>query len=88
VGFYLESFRLAPDGPRRHRIIGNDGQYLYGPKGFIAIKSGLQPDVGRWLVENSSILEGSPPGTVNLWTMLTDLAFETEELATTGENTE
>lgn len=75
VGYYLESFRLTADGPQRHRIIGNDGVYLYGPKGFVTIRSGLTSEVGQWLVDNCQVLERSPPGTINLWGMLTDLAF-------------
>jgi hypothetical protein len=84
VGYYLESFRLSPDGDQRHRIVGNDGSYLYGPKGFKVIRSGLSPDVGRWLVENAAALERSPPGSVNLWLMLTDLAFSVRDDAATG----
>lgn len=84
VGYYLESFRLSFDGPVRHRVIGNDGKYLYGPKGFVKMRAGLQPDVGDWLVDNSEALERSPPGTINLWTMLTDQAFGTGDgLSTT-----
>jgi len=83
VGYYLESFTL-PGQKTRHRIIGNDGSYLYGPKGFIKIRAGLRSDVGSWLVKNSATLEHSPPGSINLWTMLTDLAFGVEEGAATG----
>lgn len=73
VGYYLESFTI--NGRTRHRIIGNDGSYLYGPKGFVKIRDGLTSEVGAWLVKHSAALEASPPGTVNLWGMLTDLAF-------------
>lgn len=86
VGYYLESFRF-PDNARygiRHRIIGNDGNYLYGPKGFIRIRAGLQSDVGNWLVANADALQRSPPGTINLWRMLTDLAFGVREESTSG----
>lgn len=84
VGYYLESFQMSPDEPVRHRVIGNDGAYLYGPKGFEVIRAGLRPDVGRWLVENAAALEKSPPGSVNLWGMLTDLAFSDRDDAETG----
>lgn len=86
VGYYLESYRLPSDELRgvRHRIIGNDGNYLYGPKGFVRIRSGLQSDVGHWLVWNADALQRSPPGSINLWLMLTDLAFSIREDATTG----
>lgn len=77
VGYYLESFE-HPSGKVRHRVIGDDGSYLYGPKGFVRMRAGLTNDVGRWLVENSAVLERSPPGTINLWMMLTELAFGVE----------
>jgi hypothetical protein len=83
VGYYLESFQV-PGGEIRHRIIGNDGTYLYGPKGFKVVRAGLDPDVGRWLVENCAVLEKSPPGSINLWGMLTDLAFSVRDRAETG----
>lgn len=84
VGYYLESFQFGTN-EIRHRIIGNDGNYLYGPKGFKVIRAGLREDVGRWLVENSAVLEKSPPGSINLWTMLTNLAFGIGESAETAE---
>lgn len=31
-------------------------------------------EVGRWLLSAADALEASPPGTVNLWAMLTDHA--------------
>jgi hypothetical protein len=84
VGFYLESFRVQPGGPLRHRVIDGDGNYIYGPKGFVVVRAGLLPDVGRWLVENADALQRSPPGSVNLWRMLTPIAFGSAEDATTG----
>lgn len=77
VGFYLESFRFA-EGDQRHRIIGGDGAYLYGPKGFKTVRAGLTTDVGKWLVANADVLQRAPPGAINLWGMLTDLAFGIE----------
>ena len=74
VGYYLESFKL-PANRLRHRIVGNDGAYLYGPKGFVKIRAGLRPDVCHWLITHAGALKASPPGTVNLWSMLTELAF-------------
>lgn len=88
VGYYLESFRLSAGGEQRHRIIDNDGNYLYGPKGFKVIRAGLQSDVGHWLVANADALQRSPPGSINLWLMLTDLAFGVCEDASTGGNIE
>lgn len=84
VGFYLESYKL-PDREIRHRIIDSEGNYLYGPKGFVKIRAGLGEEIGRWLVENSTALERSPPGSINLWQMLTDVAFSVREDASTGE---
>jgi hypothetical protein len=86
VGYYLESFKFAADGELRHRVIDNDGRYLYGPKGFKLIRSGLQDDVGAWLVEHADVLQASPPGSVNLWGMLTDLAFGKRDDYVTGGN--
>lgn len=83
VGYYLESFHFDGNG-LRHRVVDNDGNYLYGPKGFIKIRAGLTEDVGRWLVKSSDELQRAPPGAVNLWTMLTDLAFGRDEMETTG----
>ena len=78
VGYYLESFRLQHGGPLRHRVIGNDGGYLYGPKGFVKMRPHLNADVGHWLVKHSAALEASPPGSINIWTMLTDNAFDAD----------
>ena len=83
VGFYLESFRFG-DGPVRHRVIDSEGKYLYGPKGFVKMRHGLRPDVGRWLVDNADVLQRSPPGSINLWTMLTGIAFGEGDDAATG----
>lgn len=87
VGYYLESFRF-PGGELRHRIIDNDGNYLYGPKGFKVIRCGLQSDVGSWLVTNADALQKSPPGAINLWGMLTELAFGVREELTGGNDEE
>lgn len=39
----------------------------------------IRPDVGHWLLNVAAKqLEVSPPGTVNLWTMLTPAAFDDE----------
>jgi len=83
VGYYMG--RGKDSYKNRHLIGDKDGNLYYGPKGFIRIRANLKTDVGHWLVENCSILEKSPPGSINLWNMLTEHAFETE--ATTGGNT-
>lgn len=82
VGCYLESFKLGDR--QRHRVLDGDGNYLYGPKGFQRMRAGLQSDVGHWLVNNADTLQRSPPGSINLWTMLTDIAFGVEPDAATG----
>jgi hypothetical protein len=66
VGFY--------DGERngRHFVIDNDGKQIR--HGGYREVGRITPEVGRWLMESASVLERSPPGSVNLWTMLTDLA--------------
>lgn len=83
VGYYLETYSW-PGRERRHRVVDSDGNYLYGPKGFVKMRAGLTSDVGSWLVNNSAVLELSPPGTINLWTMLTDIAFGVDPMASTG----
>lgn len=62
----------------RHYIIDDDGKQIrHG--GFRRV-SKIRPDVGAWLLDVASKqLEQSPPGTVNLWTMLTPLAFDDED---------
>lgn len=87
VGYYLETFMVQEKGHIRHRVIDNDGNYLYGPKGFVKVRAGLKSDVGSWLVQNADALQRSPPGSVNLWSMLTDIAFGVDENAATGGST-
>ena len=77
VGFYLESYTLKGRSTR-HRMIDNEGQYIYGPKGFAVIKGPLQIDVGHWLVANKGVFEASPPLSINIINMLNH-AFEEEE---------
>lgn len=63
VGFY--------DGHRldRHFIVDNDGKQIrHG--GFLRVGR-ITPETGRWLMENAAVLEASPPGSVNLWGMIT-----------------
>ena len=83
VGFYLESGPLSLDRPR-YRVSHEDGSIIYGPNGFRRIRRGLRSEVGEWLVKNAEILARSPPGTVNLWNMLTASAFEDNSEKPTG----
>jgi hypothetical protein len=83
VGFYLEPGPPSADRPR-FRVAHGDGSIIYGPNGFRRIRRGLRDDVGDWLVKNSAALERSPPGTANLWTMLTAAAFQDDSENETG----
>lgn len=66
VGFYdrLEN--------GRHYIVDRAGQQIRG-NGFRRAGR-ITMDVGIWLLSAAKSLEASPPGTVNLWTMLTERA--------------
>jgi hypothetical protein len=85
VGFYLEPGPPSGDKPR-YRVSHGDGAIIYGPNGFRRIRRGLRSDVGEWLIKNCDALERSPPGTLNLWTMLTAAAFQDDSEAPTGGN--
>ena len=62
VGFYDKQ------EDERHFVIRADGS----PIGRYRCVRRIRPDVGRWLIEVAAkVLEASPPGSVNLWTMLT-----------------
>lgn len=69
VGFY--------DGERdgRHFVLDNDGKQIRR-NGYRAVGR-VTPDVGRWLLDSASVLERSPAGSVNLWTMLVEQDDET-----------
>lgn len=74
VGFYSEPGPPSLDRPR-YRVTHADGSIIYGPNGFRRIRRGLRADVGAWLIKNADALQRSPPGSINLWTMLTARAF-------------
>jgi hypothetical protein len=74
LGFY--------DGVRdeqgRHYVKDASGKQIRG-NGFRRVAR-IRGDVGRWLLEVAAVqLERSPPGTVNLWTMLAPAAFDLNE---------
>jgi hypothetical protein len=74
LGFY-DGVR-DPQG--RHYVKDSAGNQIRG-NGFRRVGR-IREDVGRWLLKDAAkVLERSPPGTVNLWTMLTPLAFDTRE---------
>lgn len=72
VGYYI-----GPTTHDRHHVGGSDGK-PYRHNGYRRVRAGLRADVGEWLLANAKALEKSPPGTINLWTMLTDNVFERE----------
>jgi hypothetical protein len=72
LGFY--------DGERdgRHYVKDSAGQQIRA-NGFRRVAR-IRKDVGNWLLNVAAKeLERSPPGTVNLWTMLTPMAFNLDE---------
>lgn len=65
------------DDKERHYIKDNDGNQIRG-NGFRRVAR-IRKDVGHWLLGVAAkSLERCPPGTVNLWTMLTPAAFEVD----------
>lgn len=66
VGFY-DRFENG-----RHYVVDSAGKQIRG-NGFRRVGR-ITADVGRWLLSAAKSLEASPPGTVNLWTMLTERA--------------
>lgn len=74
LGFY-DGVR---DDQGRHYVKNSKGEQIRG-NGYRRVRA-IRPDVGRWLLEVAAPhLERCPPGTVNLWTMLTDRAFDLGE---------
>ena len=72
LGFY--------DGERdgRHYVKDSAGRQIR-ENGFRRVAP-IRKDVGRWLLEVAAPhLERCPPGTVNLWNMLTEQAFNLDE---------
>jgi hypothetical protein len=56
----------------RHRVNDGEGRSIR-PNGYRSVGR-VTPEVGVWLLKNAAVLEASPPGTVNLWQMLTPRA--------------
>lgn len=67
VGFYDRS-----DERGRHYVKDGNGQQIRA-NGYRRVGK-ITLEVGRRLLSAADVLEASPPGTVNLWTMLTDHA--------------
>lgn len=73
------------DGERdgRHYVKDNEGHQIRA-NGFRCVAR-IRKDVGRWLLGVAAPhLERCPPGTVNLWTMLTPHAFDVAGEASTS----
>lgn len=61
--------------PPRHDVVNSEGKSIRH-NGFRRVAR-VRKDVGAWLLNVAAKqLEKSPPGTVNLWTMLTPAAFD------------
>ena len=76
LGFYAGLDMLLPSSPRHmvHDSAGNNSR----AGGFRRVAR-VRKDVGSWLLNVAAKqLEQSPPGTVNLWTMLTPAAFNVD----------
>lgn len=62
----------------RHLVNDNSGKTIR-PNGYRRVAR-VRKDVGAWLLNVAAKqLEASPPGTVNLWTMLTPAAFDVSD---------
>ena len=73
IGFYAGP--MMEYTPPHHDVVDNDGKSIRG-NGFRCVRA-IRKDVGAWLLNVAAKqLEQSPPGTVNLWTMLTPKAFD------------
>lgn len=83
LGFYAGELDMGNDKsaikvPPRYMVKDSAGRNIRG-NGYRRVAR-IRPDVGKWLLEVAAKqLEQSPPGTVNLWTMLTPRAFEDEK---------
>jgi hypothetical protein len=79
LGFYAGPLGGTDNGlPVRHMVVDGKGENIRG-NGFRRVER-IRKDVGRWLLTIAAKqLEQSPPGTVNLWTMLTPAAFDVSD---------
>lgn len=74
VGIYAGLDTLLQSSPR-HMVHDSAGNNIRG-NGYRRVER-IRKDVGRWLLTVAARqLERCPPGTVNLWTMLTEHAFD------------
>lgn len=75
LGFYAG--QMLKYTPPRHDVVDSDGKRFRG-NGYRRVAR-IRNDVGAWLLVAAKQLEQSPPGTVNLWTMLTPTAFDVSD---------
>lgn len=74
LGFYAGLDMRLPSSPR-HMVHDSAGNNIRA--GGYRRVARVRKDVGAWLLNVAAKqLEQSPPGTVNLWTMLTPAAFD------------
>jgi len=82
LGFYAGELDMGNDREhikvaRRYLVHDSCGKTIR-PNGYRRVAR-VRKDVGAWLLNVAAKqLEQSPPGTVNLWNMLTPAAFEVE----------
>ncbi len=80
LGFYAGELDMGNDSSHikmepRYMVKDGAGKNIRG-NGYRRVER-IRDDVGRWMLHVAAKqLEQSPPGTVNLWTMLTPAAFE------------
>ena len=75
LGFYAG--QMPEYTPPRHDVVDSDGKRFRG-NGYRRVAC-IRRDVGQWLLDAAKHLERCPPGTVNLWTMLTPAAFDVSD---------
>lgn len=74
LGFYDGIDLYLPSTPR-HMVKDSSGKTIR-PGGYRRVAR-IRKDVGAWLLNVAAKqLEQSPPGTVNMWKMLTPAAFD------------
>lgn len=83
LGFFAGELHMGNDREQikvEPRYLVNDGHgKTIRPNGYRRVAR-VRKDVGAWLLNVAAKqLEASPPGTVNLWTMLTPSAFDVSD---------
>jgi hypothetical protein len=83
LGFYAGVLKWTEiDGiatPSDRHLVKDGAGQIIRPGGYRRVAR-VRGDVGNWMLRVASKqLEESPPGTVNLWSMLTDAAFDLDQ---------